>query len=62
MTNNLIDNILNVEHPNTGGGKDTTGTGDANSEATTLRPERHADLPRPVEHAVQFDDDGKVVP
>ena len=62
MTNNLIDNILNVEHPNTSGGKSTTDTSDANSETTTLRPERHADLPRPVEHAVQFDDYGKVVP
>lgn len=62
MTDNLIDNILNVEHPNTSGGKSTTGTGDANLETMALRPERHADLPRPVEHAVQFDDDGKVVP
>jgi hypothetical protein len=58
MTNNPIDNILNVEHPNTSGSKDTT---DANLETMALRPERHADLPRPVEHAVQFDDDGKVV-
>lgn len=61
MTNNPIDNILNVEHPNTSGGKSTTDS-DANLETMVLRPERHADLPRPVEHAVQFDDDGKVVP
>jgi hypothetical protein len=61
MTNNPIDNILNVERPNTSGGKSTTNS-DANLETMALRPERHADLPRPVEHAVQFDDDGNVIP
>lgn len=31
------------------------------TDATETRADRHADLPRPVEHAARFDDEGNVI-